>query len=123
LIKAGVRAGGGDFDQALVGKLQQADIWVEGAFALEQGFIFSAMILSAVVVFIIEGRFRRAAGRCLAGATLTYLGLMHSWKFTQADTALDLSIGAAGDMALGYLAIAALLWSAPWLTEPSDSHV
>ena len=47
--------------EALTARFRQADIWIDGAFALEQGFIFSAMILSALTVAVIERQFFRAA--------------------------------------------------------------
>ena len=45
-----------------------SDTWIDGAFALEQGFIFTAMILSAATVGVIERRFRAAAAWCVLGA-------------------------------------------------------
>ena len=128
MIKAGVRAVEGGFDADLITALERADVWVEGAFALEQGFIFSAMILASAVVYIIERDFRRAALWCGVGAVLSYVGLMHSWQFTPAppaaavDTAMNLSFGAASEMALGYAAIALLLLVAPFVTEEIDAH-
>ena len=67
MAKNGLRAAGvGRTGRAalrpdLVARFAASDTWIDGAFALEQGFIFTAMILSAATVGIIERRFARAA--------------------------------------------------------------
>ena len=56
MAKNGLRAagvgipGGPPFSAALIPAFQASDTWIGGAFALEQGFIFTAMILSAATV-------------------------------------------------------------------------
>ena len=111
LLKAGLRAGGAGsaaqpFSPALLAPLQQADIWAAGAFALEQGQIIAAMLLAAMLVYVIEQRFL-AASLCMAVASgCAWLGVIHAWRFTQADTVLQLGWGAGGPWALGYLLMA-----------------
>jgi AGZA family xanthine/uracil permease-like MFS transporter len=61
-----------------------------GAFALEQGFIFTAMILSAATVSIIERHFRQASAWCAVAAPLSAFGLMHAYRWTPGDTAIEL---------------------------------
>jgi AGZA family xanthine/uracil permease-like MFS transporter len=53
---------------------------------IEQGFLFTAMVLSATVVGVIERRWRRAAAWS-AFAALSACGLMHSYQWTFGDTA------------------------------------
>lgn len=121
LTKNGLRAAGlgtpegGPFSEELVGAFRASDTWIHGAFALEQGFIFTAMILSAVTVFVIEKRFRLAAAWCGAAAMLCLAGLMHSYRFTFADTAVDLR--PAWPWVWGYGAMALIFFVAPWLTK------
>ena len=97
MAKAGLRAagvgapGGQPFSGALVEAFQRSDTWIHGAFALEQGFIFTAMIFSAATVAVIERRFARAAAWCAGGAVLSACGLMHSYRFTVGDTAVRLA--------------------------------
>ena len=55
LAKNGLHAAGlggpaGPFTEALVAEFQKNDTWIAGAFAIEQGFLFTAMLLSAAVV-------------------------------------------------------------------------
>lgn len=87
------------------------DTFIDGAFALEQGFIFSAMILAAATVFVIERRFMIAALWCLAGAALSAAGLMHSYQFTPGDTALPSSPSPAWEWCAGYAMMAACFLS------------
>ena len=111
LLKAGLRAGGAGspqapFSPALLAPLQQADVWAAGAFALEQGQIITAMLLAALLVFVIEQRFGDAALCALAAAGCAWIGVIHAWRFTSADTVLELGWGVGGTWALGYLLMA-----------------
>ena len=114
MAKDGLRAGHAAFSPELVTKMTAAGTYIGGGFALEQGFIFTAMILSAATVHLIEKRFASAAVWCLAAAALSSVGLMHSYAFTPADT-----IGSFGtpawSYAAAYLVMAAVFFSARWL--------
>jgi AGZA family xanthine/uracil permease-like MFS transporter len=95
LAKNGLRAagvgsaGGAPFGPDLIAAFQQSDTWIDGGFALEQGFIFTSMILSAATVAIIDGRFVKASLWCFAGALLAATGILHAYQFTPADAVLD----------------------------------
>jgi len=95
LAKNGLRAagvgsaGGPPFGTDLITAFQQSDTWIDGGFALEQGFIFTSMILSAATVAIIDGRFVKASLWCFAGALLAATGILHAYQFTPADAVLD----------------------------------
>jgi adenine/guanine/hypoxanthine permease len=121
MAKNGLRAAGmgtpeRPFGDALVAAFARTDTWIHGAFALEQGFIFTAVILAASTVAIIERRFLRASAWFAAASLLSLTGLLHSYRFTIGDTAI--SLAPAWDFALGYAIIAALLLAARWLTRP-----
>jgi AGZA family xanthine/uracil permease-like MFS transporter len=126
LAKAGLRAagvgspGGPPFSPALEDAFLASDTWIRGAFALEQGFIFTSMILAAATVEVIERRFARAGAWMLAGAALSAAGLAHAYRYTAGDTAIRLA--PAWPWALGYLAVAVLFLAAPLLTEPGEGH-
>lgn len=119
MAKSGVRAADyGDkampvFSEDLLGRFAQADIWMQGAFALEQGFILSAMILAALTVAIIERHFIRAAIWSGAAALLSAGGLIHSYQWTPADTALSLS--PAWEYTAAYALMSMVFLSAKWL--------
>jgi AGZA family xanthine/uracil permease-like MFS transporter len=98
----------------LAAQFRLSDTYIEGAFALEQGFIFSAMILAAVTVFIVERQFWKGALWALAGAVLCWFGLMHSFRWTATDTIIDLRPGAGASWAIGYVLVALALLYAQW---------
>jgi AGZA family xanthine/uracil permease-like MFS transporter len=118
---------------ALVEAAHANNFFIAGGFALEQGFIYSAMILSAMTVLIIDGRFFSAAAWSLSAAVLSLLGLMHSWQFTPGDTVVNIPLlealvsgrpdvlVPAWDYAVAYLLVAAMLVAARWLTRPASS--
>jgi AGZA family xanthine/uracil permease-like MFS transporter len=113
LLKAGLRAGGAGspatpFSPALLEPLRQADVWAAGAFALEQGQIISAMLLAGMLVYVIERRFLAAALISAVAALASWLGVIHAWSFSQADTVLRLGWGTGSSWALGYLLMAAV---------------
>jgi AGZA family xanthine/uracil permease-like MFS transporter len=118
LHAAGLGGAAGPFTQALVGEFAKADIWIQGAFSLEQGFLFTAMMLAAAVVGVIERHWSAAAGWCAVAAALSALGLMHSYQWTADDTVLRLA--PAWPFAAGYAVMAVVFFSARWLTEPNS---
>ena len=105
---------GPPFSPDLVPAFQTSDTWITGAFALEQGFIFTSIVLAAATVAIIEKKFRQASIWFASGAVLSMVGLMHSFKYTPADVVISLT--PAWEWAYGYLAMAAVLFVAPWIT-------
>lgn len=126
MAKNGLRAagvglpGGPPFSEGLVQAFLASDTWIHGAFALEQGFIFSAMILAAATVGILERRFRTAALWCAIAAVLSALGLLHSYQWTPADTVVSLT--PAWPWVAGYAAMAGLFLIAPWITKEGEGH-
>jgi AGZA family xanthine/uracil permease-like MFS transporter len=126
MAKSGLRAAGlgqpnsAPFSPALLDAFQRSDTWIHGAFALEQGFIFTAMLLAAVTVAVIERRFLLAGAWAFAGAALSAVGLIHRYRFTPGDTALEL--GPGWPWATGYACMAVCFVAANWLTVPSDGH-
>ena len=76
MAKNGLRAagmgvpGGEAFSPEIINRFMASDTWIHGAFALEQGFIFTAMVLAAATVHVIERKFKAAAAWCLVAAVL-----------------------------------------------------
>jgi AGZA family xanthine/uracil permease-like MFS transporter len=125
MAKSGLRAagvgmpGGLPFSPGLIPAFHASDTWIDGAFALEQGFIFTAMILAAATVAIIERQFERAAAWCGLAAALAAVGLIHSYRWTPGDTAMALQ--PAWPWAAGYALMAAWLLAARWLTVETEA--
>ena len=126
MLKQGLRAGGygteggPTFGAGLDGVLASLDIAARGLFALEQGFLFTAMILAAMTSEIIERRFKHAAAWSLVAAILAWCGLIHAYAYTPGDTAVALGWGTGASWSLAYVACAAFLLAVPYVTRPSD---
>ncbi len=117
LLKAGLRAGGAGsngepFSVDLLEKLRQADVWASGAFALEQGQIITAMLLAAMLVYVIEKRFLAASLITAVAASISWVGIIHAWRFTQADVVLQIGWGVGRSWAMGYLLMALVFLAA-----------
>jgi AGZA family xanthine/uracil permease-like MFS transporter len=124
MAKNGLRAAGlggpaGPFSDALIAEFQKSDTWIHGAFSLEQGFLFTSMLLSAAVVGIVERKWLNASAWCALAALLSALGLMHSYQWTFGDTALKLS--PAWPFVIGYGAMSLIFFLATWITEDSGN--
>lgn len=107
-----------DAKEIFLDEFQKMDVWVHGAFALEQGFIFTAMLLSAATVSIIERKFFAAAVWAWIGAALSIAGLMHAYQWTPGDTAIHLT--PAWEWAMAYAIMGACFLAAKWVTEPVE---
>ncbi len=118
LHAAGLGGAGRPFSEALIGEFQKSDTWIHGAFSLEQGFLFTSMLLAAAVVGVIERKWTTAAAWCAVAALLSASGLMHSYQWTPDDTVLKLA--PAWPFVIGYGVMSALFFSARWTTEPED---
>lgn len=117
LIKASLRAAGfatpdRPFTADLLTLFSQADIYLGGALALEQGQILSAMLLAAMTVFIIEREFASAGGCMLIAASMSWIGLMHSYRWMPSDTVLEPGWGNGASWAIGYMLLALLFFGA-----------
>ena len=123
MLKQGMRVagigvpGGPPFSAELEPLISRLDIAARGAFALEQGFLFTAMILAAIAVEVIERRFYRAALWALVASALSWVGLVHAYAWTPGDTVVVLGWGTGRDWALAYFATAAVLAATPVLTR------
>jgi AGZA family xanthine/uracil permease-like MFS transporter len=115
MFKQGLRVGDVPFDAGLGKTLAENKIHYEGIFALAEGGIFAAMILAASLVAVIERRLRLAALWCFIGAGLSFVGLVHGWRFTGGDTALEIGWGAAWEAAVGYAAMGVVFLVAPYV--------
>ncbi|HVU17561.1 MAG TPA: hypothetical protein VHD32_11585 [Candidatus Didemnitutus sp.] len=131
-------AGGPPFSPALLEAFHRDDFYLQGAFALEQGFIYCALIWSTMTYFIVERKFLRAAAWSTIATALSLAGLMHAWKFSASDTVINVplidwlaqggpapgwvSLFPAWPFAAGYGLLALLLLAAHRWAQPTDAH-
>jgi AGZA family xanthine/uracil permease-like MFS transporter len=120
LLAAGAGTASAPFTPALIGEFARRDVWIDGAFSLEQGFLFTAMVLAAAVVSVIERRWTAAAAWCAVAAFLSATGLMHSYQWTAADAVLNLT--PAWPFVAGYSVMALVFFAARWTTEETGEH-
>ncbi|TLM68153.1 MAG: NCS2 family permease [Deltaproteobacteria bacterium] len=85
------------------------DLYIYGVIALSQGFMLTCMVLSAIMVFIVERQFFKAALWTLVAALLAFFGVIHAYDLTPAGVQNKFGPGAAADFALAYLGAALLL--------------
>jgi AGZA family xanthine/uracil permease-like MFS transporter len=100
--------------EALVASFKLSDTYIEGALALEQGVILSAMILAAITVYIIEQKFGLAALWAMVAAVLAWIGLIHSFAWTPTDTVVQLGWGVGREWAISYALLAILFGFVAW---------
>ncbi|WP_411954822.1 NCS2 family permease [Alkalibacillus sp. S2W] len=86
----------------------------EGIVPLGEGAMFTAIILGAVTVFIIDGRFVKAAAFSLVAAGLSFTGFMH---------ASEMAFNAASQYAVAYLLIAVFFVYCAYKEENSTINV
>ena len=85
------------------------DLYIHGVIALSQGFLLSAMILAAILVFIIEHQFLRAAAWLLVAAALSFVGVIHAYELTPAGVQNAFGFAAAPEFVFAYGLSAGLL--------------
>jgi len=92
-------------------------LFIDGIFALNAGYLYTCMILSAIVCGIIDNRFKVAAGWAMVGAVLSLVGFIHSFQFSSSGYRETLFDGP--QWAVYYGIAAALLWITPILFRPA----
>jgi AGZA family xanthine/uracil permease-like MFS transporter len=78
------------------------DLYIHGVIALNQGFLLSAMILAAILVFMIEREFLRAAEWMAVAAVLSAVGLIHAYDLTPLGVQNKFGVMAAPGFAMMY---------------------
>jgi AGZA family xanthine/uracil permease-like MFS transporter len=89
-------------DSVGMDKLDQNGALYHGLTVLGSGATLAGIILGAITVMIIDRKLEKAAAFALAGAVLTFFGLIHSQA---------VGIGRTPEVALGYVIIAGVLFA------------
>jgi len=96
-------------DPAVQGALNRSIYWssIQG---LGNGFLFLVLVVAAMLTEVIDRKFGRAAIWCLIAAVFSWFGLMHSAMIRW---------GAQPAYAAGWLAAAAVVYTARWWGAPA----
>jgi AGZA family xanthine/uracil permease-like MFS transporter len=112
LIETALRAAGSSLEAAAPRFGQ--DLYIHGMIALSQGFMFTSMILAAVVAHLSDREFGKAAVWTFAAAVLSWLGMIHAYRLTPLGVENRLELNAAPEFAWGYAASALVLLGYHW---------
>lgn len=107
LVETGIRKAGSSLYE--VAPTFGADLYIHGVIALSQGFLLSSMVLAAILVFVIEREFVRAAAWTAAAAVLSLAGVIHAYTLTPAGVQNVFGLAAAPAFGVMYGLAAVLL--------------
>ncbi|MBI5696752.1 MAG: NCS2 family permease [Nitrospirae bacterium] len=96
---------------------------IAGMIALQQGFIFTSMILAAMTVELVEGRFRQAAYWALAASAISATGLMHGYNITEAGIVNAYGPETTWPFVAGYAVMAGLFVALGLTGERHPEHI
>jgi AGZA family xanthine/uracil permease-like MFS transporter len=107
LVDLALRKGGSSLLQAAPKFGEELAIY--GLIALSQGALLVSMVWAAALAYILDRRFLLAAGWLLAGAVLSFFGLIHAYDLNSAGIVNKLGVFAAPEFAISYAAAALFL--------------
>ncbi len=84
LIKPSLMIGKVSLSDA-VEPLKNSGVYLHGVIALSQGFLLTSMVLAAILAFVIDRQFKKAAAWTFAAAALSAVGLIHAYDLTGND--------------------------------------
>jgi len=88
------------------------NLHIHGVIALSQGFLLTSIIYAAVTAFVIDRKFKHAAGWLLAASLLSATGIMHAYALTPGGVENHFAwFTAAPAFSIPYAAAAAMLWA------------
>jgi adenine/guanine/hypoxanthine permease len=107
LVDLALRKGGSSLLQAAPAFGDELAIY--GLIALSQGALLVSMIWAAAIAYMLDRRFLASAGWLLAGASLSFFGVIHAYDLSSAGVVNKLRFFAAPEFALSYFAAAIFL--------------
>ncbi|MFA5985275.1 MAG: NCS2 family permease [Methylococcaceae bacterium] len=116
MLENGLRAAGSSIGEVGI-KTLALQLPITGMIALEKGFIFTSMILSAMTVCLIDKNYRAAAGWATAAAAISATGLMHGFTITNGAAINAYGLKYTWPFVLGYSGIAAVFLILAWLAR------
>ena len=101
VIETALRVTGNPLTVAMADKLTGENLFIRGIIVLNQGSLLVSMIFAAVMVFMIERKFLKAAQWTFAAALFSFIGLIHAYRLT--DTGVQNGFGAASSPKFGLM--------------------
>lgn len=112
-------------DSTALSRVELNGFLLHGMTSLQQGYIFTCMILAAVSAFLIDRRFMAAGGWSLLGAIFAAIGLTHAYQMDKntvdflfafaSPASSSVLVYRSADVALGYLLMASAFFVFAWL--------
>lgn len=99
-----------------------SDLYIHGIISLSQGFMLTCMILSAMMVYVVERQFFKAALWTMVAALLSFCGIIHAYDLTPAGVQNRFGFGAGKAFALGYLIAALVLIALHYYNRGRESE-
>jgi AGZA family xanthine/uracil permease-like MFS transporter len=93
LIDTTLRVAGTPLTVAMADKLTGENMFIRGIIVLNQGSLLISMIFAAIMVFLIDRKFDKAAWWVFAAAAFSFIGLIHAYRLT--DTGVQNGFGNA----------------------------
>ncbi len=118
LIGHSLRAAGGSLSEAAANF--HDTLYIQGVFSLSQGFLFTSMIFSAIMVFAIERQFLKAAGWTFAAALLSTVGVIHAYTLTPHGLENKFGLMVAPQFAAAYAVLGCILLALHAFAKGSD---
>jgi AGZA family xanthine/uracil permease-like MFS transporter len=100
--------------ESLVSKMKNEGVFYSGLHVLGGGSILGGLVLGAITAFIIDRKFKNAAGFAFAGAIMTFFGFMHGEKIGVAQTPV---------VAVSYLIVSGILMACSRFVVPAAKPV
>lgn len=81
---------------------RKSGFYISRMIALERGLILTAMIMAAIVVFMSDKDFFKAASRAIIGSLL-FFGIIHAYKITDRGIVNVLGVNTSPYFSIGYV--------------------
>jgi AGZA family xanthine/uracil permease-like MFS transporter len=99
---------------------RKSGFYISGMIALERGFILTATILAAIVVFVIDKDFFKAACWAIIGSLLSFVGIIHAYKITGSGIVSVLGINTSPYFSIGYLVMGGAFFLTGLMTKNTE---
>jgi len=99
---------------------RKSGFYISGMIALERDFILIAMILAAIVVYVIDKDFFKAACWAVVGSILSFVGIIHAYKLTGGGIVSVLGINTFPYFSIGYLVMGGAFFLTGLMTKNTE---